>query len=497
MSDSRPIPTAERLDEELVAYLDGELAPQAAQQIEDMLAGNETARRRLNELATSWDLLDQLPRATVDELFTRTTVEMVAVDAEGEIAKRTADAPVRRKRRLLATGLAALLAVVAGFAIVSIALPDQNDALLRDLPIVENFEYYHAVGDLAYLKRLDETGLFTVAPNDVQPATAQPRTSRHPMGTFPTSIGARRSLVESLSAADKLDLRSQYDHFDALSEHQQQALRQFHDELAADPHSAQLRRVMERYYDWLKSLSRVDRAELEDEENSQKRIELVKQLHQTQEGQVFARLLGGSQPYVLNDADNEAVLAWMRKHAVAHADELDEEAAKDRRADSGKAEGRPRRRPPMILAWQMWWSPEAKKSPTVSPAELQELRETLSPQRQAQLDAETGLSDRVKLVREWLRVAGRELNQFAAQALRRWGPGGPGPERLKRFETELTPQEKQSLENLSEPERNRQLLKMFMERRRPGGPPPGNPTNEPAGPRSGTPPNSTTRGGTS
>src|SRR5262249_32357326 len=128
------------------------------------------------------------------------------------------------------------------------------------------FEYYHAVGDLAYLKRLDEAGLFTVAPNDTQPATAQPRTARHPMGTLPSSISQRRALVESLSAADKSDLRSQYEHFDSLSEHQQQALRQFHDQLAADPHSAQLRRVMERYYEWLKSLSRVDRAELEDED---------------------------------------------------------------------------------------------------------------------------------------------------------------------------------------------------------------------------------------
>src|SRR5262249_4173292 len=156
----------ERLDEELVAYLDGELAPQAAQQVEDMLAGNETARRRLNELATSWDLLDQLPRSTVDELFTRTTVEMVAVDAEGEIAKRVVDAPARRKRRFLVAGIAAVAAVAIGFAVVAFALPDQNDALLRDLPIIENFEYYHAVGDLAYLKRLDETGLFTVTAND-------------------------------------------------------------------------------------------------------------------------------------------------------------------------------------------------------------------------------------------------------------------------------------------------------------------------------------------
>src|SRR5215470_17672255 len=93
----------DQLDEQLVSYLDGELPPNEARQIEDLLSRDGTARSRLNELASSWDMLDQLPRATVDELFTRTTVEMVALDAEGEIAKRVVDAPARRKRRFLMT----------------------------------------------------------------------------------------------------------------------------------------------------------------------------------------------------------------------------------------------------------------------------------------------------------------------------------------------------------------------------------------------------------
>jgi len=67
------------LDEELVAYLDGELDSQATKRLEDLLASDEPARKRLSQLANSWELLDQLPRATVDDLFTRTTVKMVAL----------------------------------------------------------------------------------------------------------------------------------------------------------------------------------------------------------------------------------------------------------------------------------------------------------------------------------------------------------------------------------------------------------------------------------
>ena len=100
MSDKSSNPTnLDQLDEQLVAYLDGELEPQASKQIENLLSSDEYARRRLNQLASSWDLLDQLPRATVNDLFTRTTVEMVALAAEDEVAQaRTAD-PARRRRR--------------------------------------------------------------------------------------------------------------------------------------------------------------------------------------------------------------------------------------------------------------------------------------------------------------------------------------------------------------------------------------------------------------
>src|SRR5262245_56721738 len=115
MSDIPQKLPADQFDEELVAYLDGELDSQAAQRLENLLATDERTRQRLNQMAVSWDLLDQLPRATVDDLFTRTTVEMVAVAAEDEIAQATATAPSQERRRWLVGGVATLLAAAAGF----------------------------------------------------------------------------------------------------------------------------------------------------------------------------------------------------------------------------------------------------------------------------------------------------------------------------------------------------------------------------------------------
>src|SRR5260221_7987301 len=92
-SDSSQI---ESLDEELVAYLDGQLDPESARHVEQRLASEETARRRLQQLAQSWDMLDQLPHAAADETFTRSTVQMVAVAAAQEFTAPPASEPRRR-----------------------------------------------------------------------------------------------------------------------------------------------------------------------------------------------------------------------------------------------------------------------------------------------------------------------------------------------------------------------------------------------------------------
>lgn len=148
------------LQEELTAYLDGELDAAQRRQVEERISSDARYRTELARLERAWDLLDRLPTAEVDAAFTRTTLEMVAVAAEKDLDDERAEAPRRRRKRALVImcclALASLGGVVAGRSL----WPDPNAQLLRDLPVIENFELYNQAGDVEFLRQLDKAGLF-------------------------------------------------------------------------------------------------------------------------------------------------------------------------------------------------------------------------------------------------------------------------------------------------------------------------------------------------
>jgi hypothetical protein len=460
----------DQLDEQLVAYLDGELEPQVSRQIENLLASDEYARRRLNQLASSWDLLDQLPRSTVDDLFTRTTVEMVALAAEDEVVQAQAADPARRRRRWLETGIAVAAAGLVGFVIIAITAPDENAGLLRDLSVVKNLELYRDVGNLELLKQFQNAKMFTDDNSAAPPGpsagwrqTSSTSSATNFQSPIPAALDGRRAWVEELNPADKLELRDEYEKFSAMSVKQQQALRQFDLQLSNDADHDQLRRIMVHYYDWLKTLTTADRANLLDETNPPDQIKLIKQLRQGQLGQAFTWLEPGLN--LLRDRDSAAVLQWMHDFAENHEADLTSEASEKQKSEGQPPEDRRRRRPLAMLAWQQWWGPNATGTPPVTSTDIHALHALLSPERQKQLDAEPGLNEQVQLVRQWVQKASGEFRELAVQGFGRWG-GLPNPDRLRRFEEQqLSADEKKELEGLSSVDRMRKLMELYQKHR--------------------------------
>jgi anti-sigma factor RsiW len=165
MSESEPT-TPDPLDDDLVAYLDGELDEKSAQQVEARIGTDPAARAEADALRKTWDLLDYLPRPEPSPTFTTRTLDRLAVRPSGSLP---APAPVRRRWAVrLAWAAAALVALAAGYGAAGLAPrpappgPAEIDevALARDRRVIENLQLYQHVDNLEFLLELAKPDLF-------------------------------------------------------------------------------------------------------------------------------------------------------------------------------------------------------------------------------------------------------------------------------------------------------------------------------------------------
>src|SRR5436190_13553747 len=70
------------IDEELVAYLDGEIDATGRLRVERRLAEDAAFRERLRRMQQTWEALDLLPRSSVGEEFTSSTMTLVVAEQE-------------------------------------------------------------------------------------------------------------------------------------------------------------------------------------------------------------------------------------------------------------------------------------------------------------------------------------------------------------------------------------------------------------------------------
>ncbi len=159
------VPDQQRLSPDersnLVAYLDGELNDAESRVIATKLTQSMTARRELEILQKTWEMLDLLPRPKASEDFTARTLTF----ADGLVAPRhlipAGVAQVLRRvgHALVGSVLAALL-FAGGYALTLRIWPNPSARLARDLSIAESLDEYRAVRTLDFLKQIDEASEF-------------------------------------------------------------------------------------------------------------------------------------------------------------------------------------------------------------------------------------------------------------------------------------------------------------------------------------------------
>ncbi len=281
-----PGPDAPLGDDDLTAYLDGELDGDAARAVEAKLANNLDARRQAEGLKKAFDLLDYLPKPEPSADFaTRTITRLqpavvapaaraaspaalpVPVTASGSAAT-TAFGPADRARRpLLEFALWAVAGVVAlgvGYAGHRI-LPASADRaakepedLAKDSRVLAHLPLYLGVDDLDFAKALDATDLFE--PEMVAPPSARPDGAD--AGPIPSD--KLIELFRSYPVARRQQLRK-------LDE-------DWHDLPAAD--QDRLRPVLENYALWLDRLTDGDRRDILSAPTAVARLDAVTQLYQ-------------------------------------------------------------------------------------------------------------------------------------------------------------------------------------------------------------------------
>src|SRR5205807_9478827 len=139
MNESNPsLAETTPIDEEIVAYLDGELDSESEARVARRLSDDPAYRLRLNQLQQAWDLLDNLGGTEADDEFTASTVAMVALQAEQEA--KSQQMRVVRKRSLgwLALTAAVLLSMAGGYFALHQRLTQADRSFVRDLPVIEH-----------------------------------------------------------------------------------------------------------------------------------------------------------------------------------------------------------------------------------------------------------------------------------------------------------------------------------------------------------------------
>ena len=375
---------ADLVREELVAYLDGELDGESRQRVEQRLAENEPYRQRMQQLDDTWRLLETLPRTEVDESFTQSTTEMIAMAATKDLAKtRTVEARNRLLSRL-SLGGTLLVAALVGYSVVASIAARPNGQLRADLPVIEGIDIYRNVDSVDLLRRLDKQGLFD------EEGDADSRQ-------------VEQKSIQDMTADEKEQLSRKKERFYRLAPEKQQQMRQIQQTIATDSDGNDLRRVLVRYQEWLKTLSPGVRAELLDLALNE-RITQISKIQVQQESRRL-RELAADTP--LTRQDIKGIRAWLNRLAHRHRPQIEERLRNEpRRRDRAATLDDPRRlRAFMTGRFLRPWK-DGRPAPLPNEAEdIDLLREKLSAKARDALDMVADPEEKRILMYTWVRAA--------------------------------------------------------------------------------------------
>ncbi|MBI1344808.1 hypothetical protein GC163_00815 [bacterium] len=275
----------------LVAYLDGELADVETQQIDQVLARSEVARHEVEALARTWELLDLLPKPNATTGFADRTLTTLRL---AEVRTSMVDQPwfayVRNSVVIVVSLVLLTVCGYAGYQIALQAIPNPQAEMLSRLPLLRNLDVYLEIRDLNFVKELQRSSLFAMRASGESETTVTRRLD--PTVTTEVSqvlLEQRYEEVHQMPEIERDRLQRNWETFQQLTVEQQQAIRELHIAIASEPEA--IHALLETYAIWLQTLSPGERDDLRRATSSGERIALVRQFKsrqdETREIQVF------------------------------------------------------------------------------------------------------------------------------------------------------------------------------------------------------------------
>ncbi len=419
-------------NDELVAYLDGELPPEECRAIEERLANDAGYRQQLHDLDQAWEALNALPPATVDDSFSRTTIELACVAAEEDLSQRKSLVEVENRSRTwwwIAGGVAAMM---VGYLMVRALAVHRNNMLLAELPVIQQANVLSHVQNVNFLRQLAKA----VPPNEFgKESAAFEKDLSDFQKANSSSLDERRNWVESLSPEEKATLAERTRALDELhiTLAERGRMRELVNDVQGKP---ELERTLIAYSEWLGRLSGAKQEDLRQaiaNHSTKEQIAMVqKMVHQEYE----------QEAHHLSDADATTLRNEILALAKAEKEKRQELPAGRNGDWIAKLDDPSRPRPAMLILLHAA-NPNNKKGKET----IDELISKLSPEARE----------------HWSKLSERherfvQLVQWARDALQpKWGP-----EQLEDFFSDkLTPEEQQRLLDLPRTEMKDELEKLY------------------------------------
>jgi hypothetical protein len=285
-----------------------------------------------------------------------------------------------------------------------------------------------------------------------------------PQASPADDLALRRQQIANMSLSEQQQLLRSQQRFNELSAADQERMRTLHADLKADPNQARLQQVLERYHEWLKTLSPEQRAELEGLA-AEARIKRIRELmtRQREEHNRRRPRFGGPS---LPKEDQQAIYSWFSDLVWQHRREILAEIPEARREQVERLDEAMQRKALLFTAVQRGRADRF----LIEPADYERLLTELTPETRDKLARAPSPQQKKRLARDWISQA--IMARMGSYSMRRAMASISGDELQTTFES-LPEAERQRLMRMPRDQMQEELKHLLMQREsRPDGPPP-------------------------